>query len=108
MPAMKLATSAVVWVVLFVTQYWILLWIGVEQSMLIGSHSIIFSDDAEATRAFLRDKLGLASVDAGEGWLIFAMPPSEVAAHPSDEHSPAGRSELYLMCDDVNATIADL
>jgi len=76
--------------------------------MLIGSHSIIFSDDAEATRAFLRDKLGLTSVDAGEGWLIFALPPGEVAAHPSDEHSQAGRSELYLMCDDVNATIAEL
>ena len=76
--------------------------------MLIGAHSIIFSDDAEATRAFLRDKLGLASVDAGEGWLIFALPPGEVAAHPSDEHAPAGRSELYLMCDDVNATIAEL
>jgi catechol 2,3-dioxygenase-like lactoylglutathione lyase family enzyme len=76
--------------------------------MLIGAHSIIFSEDAEATRAFLRDKLGLASVDAGEGWLIFALPPGEVAAHPSDEHTPAGRSELYLMCDDVKATIADL
>jgi hypothetical protein len=76
--------------------------------VIIGAHSIIFSDDAEATREFLRDKLGLASVDAGEGWLIFALPPTELAAHPSDPHAPGGRCELYLMCDDVHAMISEL
>jgi catechol 2,3-dioxygenase-like lactoylglutathione lyase family enzyme len=77
-------------------------------AVIIGAHSIIYTDDAEATRAFFRDKLGMASVDAGEGWLIFALPPGEIAAHPSDPHAPSGHSELYLMCDDVNATLADL
>ena len=76
--------------------------------MIIGAHSIIYSDDAEATRSFLRDKLGMASVDAGDGWLIFALPPAELAAHPSDPHAPAGHCELYLMCDDVHATLAEL
>jgi len=72
--------------------------------MLVGSHVIIFTPAAEETRAFLRDALGLASVDAGGGWLIFALPPAEVAVHPSDVE----RHELYLMCDDLEATIARL
>ena len=72
--------------------------------MLIGAHMIIFTGAAEATRAFLADALGLASVDAGGGWLIFALPPAEVAVHPSTtEHH-----ELYLMCDDLEATMARL
>ena len=73
--------------------------------MIIGAHSIIFSEDAEATRAFLRDKLGMSSVDAGDGWLIFALPPAELAAHPSDE---TGHHELYLMCDEIHATAEEL
>jgi catechol 2,3-dioxygenase-like lactoylglutathione lyase family enzyme len=73
--------------------------------MITGSHLILFSQDAEATRSFLRDVLGLASVDAGGGWLIFALPPAELAAHPTDGKVS---HELSLMCDDIDATIAEL
>jgi catechol 2,3-dioxygenase-like lactoylglutathione lyase family enzyme len=73
--------------------------------MITGAHTILFSTDPEATRAFLRDTLGFASVDAGGGWLIFALPPGEVAAHPTD--GPPSH-ELYLLCDDLDATLADL
>src|SRR5438874_13170265 len=73
--------------------------------MISGVHAIIFTREADAVRAFLRDVLELPSVDAGEGWLIFALPPAELAAHPSDD---AGRHELYLMCDDIEATIGEL
>jgi catechol 2,3-dioxygenase-like lactoylglutathione lyase family enzyme len=69
-----------------------------------GVHAILFSRDADALRAFLRDVLELPSVDAGDGWPIFALPPAEVAAHPADQPG----SELYLMCDDLEATMADL
>jgi catechol 2,3-dioxygenase-like lactoylglutathione lyase family enzyme len=74
--------------------------------MIIGLHAIIFSPDADAVRAFLRDVLGLRSVDAGGGWLIFSAPPAELAAHPSE--GGAGSHELYLMCDDLEATIVEL
>jgi catechol 2,3-dioxygenase-like lactoylglutathione lyase family enzyme len=73
--------------------------------MITGVHAIIFSRDAEADRAFFRDVLDLPSVDAGGGWLIFALPPAELAAHPTDEQS---RHELYLMCDDISATVEEL
>jgi catechol 2,3-dioxygenase-like lactoylglutathione lyase family enzyme len=73
--------------------------------MITGAHTIIYSENAEQTRAFFRDVLGFASVDARDGWLIFKLPPGELASHP-DEHG--GRHELYLMCDDVNATVAEL
>jgi len=73
--------------------------------MITGVHAVLFTTDADADRAFLRDVLGLQCVDAGGGWLIFALPPAELAAHPADE---SGRYELYLMCDDVNATVKDL
>jgi len=73
--------------------------------MIFGAHVIVYSKDAEADRAFLRDVLGFRSVDAGHGWLIFAMPPSEVAVHPDQEN---GRHELYFMCDDLTAEIAAL
>jgi len=72
---------------------------------ITGAHSVIYSTNAEADRAFLRDVLGFPSVDAGEGWLIFALPPSEVAVHPAKED---GAHELYLMCDDANAFVADM
>jgi catechol 2,3-dioxygenase-like lactoylglutathione lyase family enzyme len=65
----------------------------------------MFTTDAEALRGFLRDTLGFRSVDAGGGWLIFALPPAELAAHPAEE---GGRHELYLMCDDVHATVEEL
>jgi len=73
--------------------------------MIIGAHSIIYSTNAEADRAFLRDVLGFPSVDVGEGWLIFGLPPSEVAVHPSEENEV---HEFYLMCDDVEALVADM
>jgi catechol 2,3-dioxygenase-like lactoylglutathione lyase family enzyme len=76
-----------------------------EQAMIFGAHVIVYSKDAEADRAFLRDILGLSSVDAGHGWLIFALPPAEVAVHPAEEN---GRHELYFMCDDLAAEIAAL
>jgi hypothetical protein len=73
--------------------------------MITGSHVIMYSRDAEADRAFLRDVLNYPHVDAGGGWLIFKLPPAEVAVHPTDE---LGSHELYLMCDDVNATVDEL
>jgi catechol 2,3-dioxygenase-like lactoylglutathione lyase family enzyme len=73
--------------------------------LITGAHTVIYSRDAEADRAFFRDVLGLPSVDAGGGWLIFGLPAGEAAVHPADE----GRAqELYLMCDDILATVADL
>jgi uncharacterized glyoxalase superfamily protein PhnB len=69
-----------------------------------GVHAIVFAQDADAVRTFLRDTLELGSVDAGGGWLIFALPPAELAAHPAEENSTA----LYLMCDDLEATMAEL
>jgi catechol 2,3-dioxygenase-like lactoylglutathione lyase family enzyme len=74
--------------------------------VITGAHAVIYSADAEATRAFLRDKLGFSrSVDVGGGWLIFALPPAEVAVHPD---ASGGRHELYLLCDDIQATVAQL
>ena len=73
--------------------------------MIVGAHSIVYSRDPEADRAFLRDALGMPHVDAGEGWLIFGLPPAEVAVHPSDENDV---HEFYLMCDDVEAFVAQM
>ncbi len=73
--------------------------------MITGAHTIIFTADPEAARAFFADVLGLPSVDAGGGWLIFALPPAELAVHPLDG-SP--RHELYLMCDQIDATVDEL
>jgi catechol 2,3-dioxygenase-like lactoylglutathione lyase family enzyme len=73
--------------------------------VIFGAHAIVYTKDAEADRAFLRDVLGFEGVDAGDGWLIFALPPAEIAVHPSDT---GGRHELYLMCDDVDATVREL
>jgi catechol 2,3-dioxygenase-like lactoylglutathione lyase family enzyme len=73
--------------------------------VIFGAHVIVFTQDAEADRAFLRDVLGFEGVDAGGGWLILARPPAEIAAHPSDA---GGRHELYLMCDDIDVTVREL
>lgn len=73
--------------------------------MISGAHVIVYSKDAEADRAFFRDVLGFKSVDAGHGWLIFALPPAEAAFHPGEKNSV---HELYLMCDDLKAEIASL
>lgn len=75
--------------------------------MIIGAHTILYAEDADAARAFLRDVLGWPHVDAGGGWLIFSQPPGEVAVHPAGPPS-AGRHELYLMCDDLGTTVAEL
>src|SRR5205807_201085 len=74
-------------------------------AMIIGAHSIIYSKDPEADRAFLRDVLKLPNVDVGGGWLIFALPPAEVAVHPGDKNDV---HELYLMCEDVAVFIEEL
>jgi catechol 2,3-dioxygenase-like lactoylglutathione lyase family enzyme len=70
-----------------------------------GSHVIVFSRDPEADRAFFAEVLGQPNVDAGGGWLIFKLPPAELAVHPSD--GPGGH-ELYFICDDLEATMSDL
>ena len=76
---------------------------------ITGVHAILFAEDAEATRAFLRDTLQLRSVDAGGGWLIFALPPAELAVHPTqgNDRRP-GEHQLWLMCHDIHQTAADL
>jgi catechol 2,3-dioxygenase-like lactoylglutathione lyase family enzyme len=73
--------------------------------MIAAAHVVLYSRNADADRAFFRDVLGFKSVDAGHGWLIFALPPAEAAFHPSDD---AGAHELYFMCDDLKAEIASL
>jgi hypothetical protein len=72
--------------------------------MLIGAHSIIYSTNPGADRAFLRDVLKLPNVDVGEGWLIFGLPPAELAVHPSNKNDA---HELYLMCDDIEAFVKE-
>lgn len=73
--------------------------------MIFGSHVIVYSRDAAADRAFFTDVLGLPNVDAGHGWLIFKLPPAEVAVHPSEGST---EHELYFMCDHLDATMKDL
>ena len=73
--------------------------------MIFGAHVIVYSKDGEADRAFFRNILGFKSVDAGHGWLIFALPPGEAAFHPSDEN---GSQEFYFMCKGLKAEIAAL
>ena len=83
--------------------------------MINGVHLVLYSRDPEADRAFFRDVLGFGSVDAGDGWLIFALPPAELGVHPGDgkfverhaEHELSG-SIVYLMCDDLRSTIETL
>ena len=73
--------------------------------MINGSHVVVFTKDAEADRLFFRDVLKMSAVDAGGGWFIFALPPAEVACHPSESNN---RHELYLMCDDLAYTVKEL
>jgi catechol 2,3-dioxygenase-like lactoylglutathione lyase family enzyme len=72
---------------------------------IIGMHALIYSKKDEATRAFFRDILGFPAVDAGRGWLIFSAPPTELAIHPAEDRE---FHELYLMCDNIDATVAEL
>jgi len=74
-------------------------------NMIHGVHALIYSKDADGVRSFFKDVLNMPNVDAGHGWLIFALPPAELGIHP-DEHQ--NYHELYLMCDDIEATVADL
>jgi catechol 2,3-dioxygenase-like lactoylglutathione lyase family enzyme len=76
--------------------------------VITGVHALLYTKDADAARAFFRDVLGFPAVDAGHGWLIFALPPAELAAHPTDSADEDGRCALYLMCNDVRKTIAEL
>jgi hypothetical protein len=75
--------------------------------MITGYHSLIYSSDPDATRGFLRDALGWPSIDAGGGWLIFKTPPSEVGVHPTGEDD-VPHHQIALMCDDLEATLAEL
>src|SRR5437764_269664 len=74
-------------------------------AMITGAHSIVYSTNPEADRAFMRDILELTHVDVGGGWLIFGLPPAEVAVHPAAANSG---SELYLMCDDIHAFVEEM
>ena len=82
--------------------------------MISGTHAIIYASDPEAARAFLRDVLGFPFVDAHDGWLIFKLPPAELGVHPAGDGAgssgapPGGHHELYLTCDDVQATVSEL
>jgi catechol 2,3-dioxygenase-like lactoylglutathione lyase family enzyme len=82
--------------------------------MITGTHAIIYADDADRARAFFRDVLGWPYVDAHGGWLIFKLPPAELGIHPAGvpgdpaTGAPSGHHELFLMCDNVEATVADL
>lgn len=78
--------------------------IGQYVSVVFGAHLVLFSQDADADRSFLADLFGLQAVDAGGGWLIFALPPAEVAVHPAEMPG----AELYLMCDDLAAEMKAL
>jgi hypothetical protein len=73
--------------------------------MITGAHSVIYSTDAEADKEFFKDILKFTNVDVGHGWLIFGLPPSEVAIHPSTENGPV---EFYLLCDDINAFVKQM
>jgi len=73
--------------------------------MIIGAHAILYSKKADQVRAFFRDVLKYPFVDAGHGWLIFALPPAELAVHPAENEQ---YHELYLMCDDIEKTVTDL
>jgi catechol 2,3-dioxygenase-like lactoylglutathione lyase family enzyme len=79
--------------------------------MIKGVHSMFYSSQAEALRAFLRDKLGLPFTDVGEGWLIFDLPEADMGVHPSDDgqpHSRAGMHDVSFYCDDIGMTVAEL
>ena len=76
--------------------------------MINAAHTVIYTKEPEALRKFFRDVLGFPSVDAGRGWLIFALPPSELGIHPIESASEEGRHQLYLMCDDVESTVKEL
>ena len=75
---------------------------------IIGAHMLFYSSEAEALRATLRDVFGFKAVDAGGGWLIFALPPAELGVHPAEPGKSGGHHQISFMCDDIHATVADL
>jgi catechol 2,3-dioxygenase-like lactoylglutathione lyase family enzyme len=78
-------------------------------TVIAGAHTIVFAEDAEAARAFFRDVLEFPAVDAGEGWLIFALPPGELALHPGPGWGQAvGQHQVFFMCHDIERTVAEL
>jgi catechol 2,3-dioxygenase-like lactoylglutathione lyase family enzyme len=77
--------------------------------MIAGVHAIVFADDAQTAREFFRDVLDFPAVDAGEGWLVFGLPPAELACHPAPGSSPqGGRHAVYLMCERLGETVSEL
>ncbi|MGA8523499.1 MAG: VOC family protein [Candidatus Dormiibacterota bacterium] len=76
--------------------------------MITAAHAVLYADDPERARAFFRDVLEMPNVDIHGGWLIFKLPPAELGVHPAGESSPVGHHELFLMCDDIERTVADL
>ena len=77
--------------------------------MIIGTHMLLYTSEPEALRAMLRDVFGFSHVDAGHGWLIFALPPAEIGVHPTDPpHGEAGTHAVSFMCDDIHATVKEL
>jgi catechol 2,3-dioxygenase-like lactoylglutathione lyase family enzyme len=78
--------------------------------MIRGVHTMFYTSEPEATRAFLRDKLGFSYTDVGEGWLIFDLPEADMGCHPADpEHgAPSGRHDISFYCDDIKKTVAEL
>ena len=77
--------------------------------MIAGAHTLLYAEDAAAARSFFRDVLGFGNVDAGGGWLIFALPPGELGIHPVERPSHVnGKQELYFMCHDIAATVDEL
>ena len=75
---------------------------------IIGAHALLYSSQADALRAMLRDVFGLEHVDAGGGWLIFTLPPAELGIHPTEGAQTTSAHKLNFMCDDIHATIRDL
>jgi len=82
--------------------------------MIIGTHAIVYAENAERARAFFRETLGWPNIDAHGGWLIFKLPPAELGVHPASDSAdpssgaPSGHHELYLLCDDIDTTVAEL
>ncbi|MDC3954833.1 VOC family protein [Polyangium jinanense] len=76
--------------------------------MIKGVHAMFYSSEAEAMRAFLRDKLGLPHTDVGEGWLIFDLPEADIGCHPTEGRPPTGTHNVSFYCDDIHATVAEL
>ena len=76
--------------------------------MINGTHAIIYSSNAEADKEFFKNVLKLTNVDVGRGWLIFGLPPSEIAVHPTENGQESGTQELYLMCDDIKSFVQEM